>query len=70
MWKTAFKKSAYADHITSNLLKAVFRKFYWVMQIISFQIFFGGGLSSTNFTWFILEYFVPNKISPISINPF
>ena len=35
LWKTAFKKfevvwSAYADHITSNILKAVFHKFYLV----------------------------------------
>ena len=34
-WKTAFKKleviwSAEADHITSNFLKAVFHKFYFV----------------------------------------
>ena len=36
MWKTAFKKfeviwSAYAYHITSNYLKAVFHKFYLVI---------------------------------------
>ena len=44
LWKTSFKKfeviwSAGTDHITSEFLKAVFRKFYIIKYIVLYDLF-------------------------------